>query len=92
MNRAMVATELAAIRDAGDFSAASEDLVNGWSAAGAGIETVEPILRFLESNPNSTSVRLAPSFTSSNGSTATATNRCSSLPLRGGRRRTRCGC
>src|SRR5690242_2618518 len=52
MNPATVATELAAIRDASDFSAASEAIVNGWSAAGAGLETVEPILRFLESNPD----------------------------------------
>jgi hypothetical protein len=35
-----------------DFLAESAELTDAWSSAGAGVETVEPTLRFMEDHPN----------------------------------------
>jgi hypothetical protein len=42
--------ELAAT-DANDFALRTDDLADSWAAAGAGLEVVEPVLRFIESGP-----------------------------------------
>ena len=34
-----------------DFAVRSAELTDAWSSAGAGLETVEPILRFMEEHP-----------------------------------------
>jgi len=46
-----IAAQLQSIAAAKDFPLQSGELVDSWSSAGAGIETVEPILRFMEDHP-----------------------------------------
>ena len=46
------ARQLELIANADDFVASSSDLVETWVSEGAGVETVEPILRFIEEHPD----------------------------------------
>ena len=46
-----IAKQLHSISLADDFECASTALTGDWSAAGIGIECIEPILRFIEENP-----------------------------------------
>jgi hypothetical protein len=46
-----ITDQLQRIAAADDFDAASAPLADAWSSAGAGLETVEPILRFMEEHP-----------------------------------------
>src|SRR5271157_2404854 len=43
-----IASQLQRIAATDDFAASSAKLAESWSSAGAGIEVVEPILRFME--------------------------------------------
>ena len=47
-----ISTQLERIAAADDFAAESAGLVESWSSAEAGIEVVEPILRFMEEHPS----------------------------------------
>jgi len=47
-----VTDQLERIASADDFAAESALLTESWSGAGAGLETIEPILRFIEGHPN----------------------------------------
>lgn len=40
------------LASADDVVAVSYDLTDAWTAAGVGAESIEPILRFIEANPN----------------------------------------
>lgn len=51
MNSEMFTNELDRIASSNGFATASEELTDAWSASGAGIEAVEPILRFMETHP-----------------------------------------
>jgi hypothetical protein len=46
-----IAQDLSRLASADDFSARSAELTDEWSAAGAGVQSVEPILRFMEDHP-----------------------------------------
>jgi hypothetical protein len=48
MTREEVTRQLQEIVSSGDFAGRSMELTDAWSTAGAGVETVEPILRFME--------------------------------------------
>jgi hypothetical protein len=50
MTQEEVSRRLQEIASSGDFATRSMELTEAWSAAGAGVETVEPILRFMEEN------------------------------------------
>src|SRR5574338_93795 len=43
--------QLLRISTADDFAARSAELTDVWSSAGAGLETVEPVLQFMEEYP-----------------------------------------
>jgi hypothetical protein len=43
--------QLKGIASAKDFDARAAELAEAWSSAGAGLETVEPILMFIEEHP-----------------------------------------
>jgi|SRR5579883_911773 len=47
-----ITSQLEAIADSDHFVADSYELTDAWSAAHGGLETVEPILRFMESHPS----------------------------------------
>lgn len=47
-----VTAELDAIASEADFAFRSDGLTERWAVAGAGSETIEPILRFMESHPD----------------------------------------
>jgi hypothetical protein len=47
-----IANNLERIASTEDFPSRSADLVDAWTAAGAGAEAVEPILRFMEGHPS----------------------------------------
>jgi hypothetical protein len=51
MHPQQVSDQLEQIVRADDFQVRSSDLTNAWTAAGAGTETIEPILRFVEDHP-----------------------------------------
>lgn len=46
-----IAAQLERSANAVDFVARSYELVDAWQAAGYGVETIEPILRFMEEHP-----------------------------------------
>ena len=46
-----VAQQLSGIAAADQFELRSEQLVDGWTASGGGLEAVAPILRFMEDHP-----------------------------------------
>jgi hypothetical protein len=46
-----VSDQLEQIVSADDFQVRSSDLTSAWAADGAGTETIEPILRFIEDHP-----------------------------------------
>jgi hypothetical protein len=46
-----VAAQLQRIASFVDFSRRLSELVDGWESSGAGVEIVDPILRFMESHP-----------------------------------------
>jgi hypothetical protein len=46
-----LASQLEALADAEDFLARSEEMAAGWIEAGAGMETVEPVLKLMEKHP-----------------------------------------
>lgn len=46
------ARQLELIANSDDFFTSSSDLVEAWISAGVGLETVEPILRFIEQHPD----------------------------------------
>lgn len=46
-----ITDQLQRIASADDFAARSAELTDAWSSAGASLETVEPILRFIEDHP-----------------------------------------
>jgi hypothetical protein len=52
MNPEQVTQGLAAIEQLDDFAPRSESLAEEWISAGAGSETIEPILLFMESHPS----------------------------------------
>jgi hypothetical protein len=52
MNPEEVTQGLAAIALFDDFVPRSESLTEEWTSTGAGVETIEPILRFMESHPS----------------------------------------
>ena len=52
MRPADVAAELEGLAKADDFVGRSSELVEAWSSAGAGLETIDPILRFIETHPD----------------------------------------
>lgn len=52
MSPSKVYPELEAIKGDPDFPAASGALAEAWAAAGAGVEVVEPIFRFMEAHPD----------------------------------------
>ncbi len=52
MNPEEVTQGLAAIALLDDFLPQSESLIEEWTSTGAGAETIEPILRFMESHPS----------------------------------------
>ena len=47
-----VAADLEGIANADDFVGRSSELVEAWSSAGAGLETIDPILTFIETHPD----------------------------------------
>jgi len=47
-----ITDQLQRIASANDFAARSAELSDAWVAAGAGLEVVEPILRFMEDHPD----------------------------------------
>jgi hypothetical protein len=47
-----IASQLERIAASDDFAARSAELAESWSSAEAGIEVVEPILRFMEEHPS----------------------------------------
>ena len=47
-----IANQLRHIASADDFSARSAELRESWLSAGAGVEAIEPILRFMEEHPS----------------------------------------
>ena len=47
-----LAAQLERIADADDFVESSHELVDEWTSSGLGVETVEPILRFVETHPH----------------------------------------
>ena len=47
-----IASQLQNIAAADDFAARSTELTEAWLSAAAGIEAVEPILRFMEEHPS----------------------------------------
>jgi hypothetical protein len=51
MTAADVSDQLRRIAGGGDFAARSAEPADSWAAAGAGVETVQPILLFIEANP-----------------------------------------
>ena len=52
MNTHNVAVQLESIATSDHFVADSYDLIDQWSSAGVGSETLEPILRFMETHPD----------------------------------------
>ena len=50
MNRAEVAESLANITSEEDFADHSYEIVKGWLSTGAGVDAVEPVLRFMEAH------------------------------------------
>jgi hypothetical protein len=46
-----ISEQLEGIASAKDFESSSAELTEAWSAAGVGIESVQPILRFMEEHP-----------------------------------------
>ncbi len=51
MTAGEVTNQLESIAFEEDFEFRSSELSDAWSSAGAGVETVEPILRFMEEHP-----------------------------------------
>ena len=47
-----ITDQLDAIADVEDFAIRSAELTERWTSAGAGLESVEPILRFMEKHPS----------------------------------------
>jgi hypothetical protein len=52
MTRKEISEELESIRLAEDFANSSRELTEAWSAAEVGVESIEPILRFMEEHPD----------------------------------------
>jgi hypothetical protein len=52
MNAQEITDKLRAIASAEDFPSRSEELADSWTAAGYGAETIEPIVNFIEQNPD----------------------------------------
>ena len=51
MTREEIAVQLEWIVSVHDFAACSAELVENWTTAGVGVESVEPVLRFMEKHP-----------------------------------------
>ena len=47
-----VSNQLLKLPTGDDFAGKSAELMSMWSSVGAGLETLEPILRFMEANPS----------------------------------------
>ena len=47
-----ITDQLERIATVEDFALHSAELTDGWVSAGAGVETVEPVLRFMEEHPS----------------------------------------
>lgn len=52
MNQQEIIDQLERISLGPNFELLSAELTDAWSSAGAGVETVEPTLRFIEDHPN----------------------------------------
>jgi hypothetical protein len=51
MTTLQISTDLDGIATSEDFAGRSAELVDRWASQGAGVEVVEPILRFMEQHP-----------------------------------------
>lgn len=47
-----IARQLEAIANDDDFEGSTHEIIDGWEAAGVGVEAVEPIMRFMEAHPS----------------------------------------
>ena len=47
-----IRSQLECIASADDFEIKSDELTESWTSTGAGIETLEPVLRFMEEHPS----------------------------------------
>ena len=52
MDPSRILPELSAVASEPDFDVRSSDLADEWTAAGAGLDAVEPVLRFMEGHPD----------------------------------------
>ena len=63
-----IAEQLQRIASMEDFATRSAELTDAWSRAGGGVETIEPVLRFIEQHPTIDFGMPGPSFISSRSS------------------------
>jgi hypothetical protein len=52
MTTGTISAQLQRIASADDFSALSAELAEAWSTSGAAVDTVDPILQFMEQHPD----------------------------------------